>query len=186
MADLATKELRKRIAKVSLALLLIIGLISAGLIWWFFSARISLISVQGDSMEPTFHDGQTVILNQAYEVEKGMIVVFHKPEAWGYMGTENVELIKRIVAGGGSTVEYDGEKLYVDGEEIYDLEANNYQCELDAGYSHKLSNEELFVLGDNHEVSLDSLRILCDNEKTADAYIPFLETLAYGTVKGTL
>lgn len=135
-------------------------------------------------MEPTYSNGQTVFLKQAYEVEKGMIVVFPKPDNWLYMGEDNPELIKRIAAGGGSIIEYDGKILYVDGVEVYNLEDNNYSCDLEPGYSYQLSSSELFVMGDNHKKSLDSLRILCDNEYPQNAYIPFLETYAYGYQNG--
>lgn len=184
MVDKATKAMRKRIAKSASIFALVVALIAGGILWWFFSAHISFIVVRGESMSPTFENGETVVLEQAKEVEKGMIVVFPKPQQWDYMGADTPELIKRIAAGGGSTVEYDGEKLYIDGEVAYDIEANEYQCALEEGYSHTLSSEELFVMGDNHKNSLDSLRILCDNERPDAAYVPFLKTFAYGYVKG--
>lgn len=185
MADLATKEMRKRILKIAAVILIIIGLIAGGIIWWFFSARIALVAVRGESMEPTLKDGNFIVISQAYQVEKDMLVVFKKPDSWGYMGEENPELIKRIIAGGGSTIKYDGTILYVDDAEVYNLKKDNYSCDLDRGYSYTLSKEELFVMGDNHKKSLDSLRILCDAEDTSTAYIPFLDTLAYGHSNGT-
>lgn len=184
MADKATKDMRKRMAKGVGLFALVVALIAGGILWWFFSANISFVVVRGESMSPTLKNGETIVLEQAREVEKGMIVVFPKPQQWDYMGVDTPELIKRIVAGGNSTVEYDGNKLYVDGEEVYDLTSNDYQCSLDEDYSHTLSSNELFVMGDNHKNSLDSLRILCDNERPETAYIPFLKTFAYGYVKG--
>lgn len=186
MADLATKEMRKRIFKISAIVALIIAVLAGGLLWWFFSAHISLVAVRGESMEPTLKDGQTIILSQAYQVEKDMLVVFKKPDNWPYMGEESPELIKRIAAGGGSTIKYDGTILYVDDLEVYNLEEDNYSCDLEPGYEYTLTKEELFVMGDNHKKSLDSLRILCDAENTKAAYVPFLETFAYGHLDGTL
>lgn len=185
MADQATKDMRKRIAKITTVSLLVVAILAGAALWWFFSARISIVAVRGESMEPTFHNGETIFLKQAYEVEKGMIVVFKKPANWDYMGDESPELIKRIVAGGDSTIDYDGGKLYVDGKEVYDLKANNYLCKLPAGYSYTLTSKQLFVMGDNHLKSLDSLRILCDNEKPETAYVPFLDTFAYGYQNGS-
>lgn len=185
MADQATKELRKRVAKGLAVFVAIIAVVSTALTWWFISARISIVAVRGDSMEPTLQSGQTAVIEQAQEVEKGMLVVFRKPDSWGYMGDESPELIKRIVAGGGSTVAYDGDSLYVDGLLVYNLTDDGYQCSLEPGYTHTLSSLELFVLGDNHKASLDSLRILCDNEPNSNPYVPFLSTLTYGELKGT-
>lgn len=185
MADKATKDMRKRVEKIALISLLAVAVMAGSFLWWFFSARISIVAVHGESMEPTIHNGETIFLNQAYEVEKGMLVVFQMPESWGYMGDESPELIKRIAAGGGSTIDYDGSKLYVDAQEVYDLKENDYPCKLEPGYSYTLSPKELFVLGDNHKKSLDSLRILCDNEKPETAYVPFLDTFAYGYRNGT-
>lgn len=185
MADQATKDMRRRVAKIATISLLAVAVLAGAILWWFFSARISIVAVRGESMEPTLHNGETIFLNQAYEVEKGMLVVFQKPESWDYMGEESPELIKRIAAGGGSTIDYDGSKLYVDAQEVYDLKGNDYACKLEPGYSYTLSAKELFVLGDNHKKSLDSLRILCDNEKPEAAYVPFLDTFAYGYQNGT-
>jgi len=183
LADQATKDMRRRFTKAAAIFFIIIAVLSGLLIWWFFAAKISLISVQGDSMEPTFHSGDTVVLKQSFQVKKGMIAVFPKPASWDYLGTGHPELVKRIVAGGNSVLFYDGSKLYVDGQMVYDLKAHSYPCTAGpVGYSHKLSQNQIFAMGDNHSVSLDSLRIFCDGHPE-DAFIPFKSVVAYGTVE---
>ena len=184
MADLATKNMRKRIAKGGIIFAIAIAALAAVLLSWFFITRTSIILVQGKSMEPTFSHGDILILEQASQVELGMIVVFTKPEAWAYGGTEQPEMVKRIIAGGNSLLSYNGESLFVNNLEVYNLREENYPCELEPGYVHRLTKLELFVMGDNTHESLDALRIICDgNSQPGDAYIPYKRVISYGHVR---
>ncbi len=184
MVDQATKAMRLRFAKVGFVLTAILGLGAIVLIWLFSSSSLVLIAVRGDSMAPTLRDGQSIILKQAETFADSLIVVFPKPDAWGANETTPPELIKRIIASPGDVLSYENDELLVNGELMFSLAEENYDCSLQEGYTHKLSSAEFFAMGDNHTVSLDSLRILCDADApNSDAYVSVASAVAYGTIE---
>ena len=116
------------------------------------------IIIQQHSIEPNFNSGDYVIaFKQAYklagEPERGDVIVFHS-ELKDSKGN-NKNLIKRVIATGGETVEIRGGYVYVNGEmldEPYVLEQGM------SGEMDKVVVPEgyLFCCGDNREVSVDS------------------------------
>ena len=116
------------------------------------------IIVQQHSMEPNCNSGDYVIaFKQAYKLagdpERGDVIVFHS-ELKDSKGN-NKNLIKRVIATGGETVEIRGGYVYVNGEmldEPYVLEQGM------SGEMDKVVVPEgyLFCCGDNREVSVDS------------------------------
>lgn len=109
-------------------------------------------------MEPNFNSGDYVIaFKQAYKLsgtpERGDVIVFHSQLKDSKGNDKN--LIKRVVATGGETVEIRGGYVYVNGEmldEPYVLEQGM------SGEMEKTVIPEgyLFCCGDNREVSVDS------------------------------
>lgn len=85
--------------------------------------------VNGASMEPTYHDGDYLIVDEiSYRVsepQKDDVIIFRYPK------NPKVFFIKRIIA-------LPNEEIILDGKEI------------------KLKNDEYFVLGDNRDASSDS------------------------------
>ena len=113
-------------------------------------------TVDGESMLPTLENGERLVISHLfYEPSAGDIVVLcgeadHE---------EGKNLIKRIIATGGQTVDIDFElgQVYVDGEalsEPYTLEPTY----LDEGTEFPLTvpEGEIFVMGDNRNASSDS------------------------------
>lgn len=183
MAERATKELRRRIGAIGLVVLLSVAFLGLGITIALASQGISFFSVRGESMEPTFKSGQTIVLQQERAIAQGQIIVFNKPKAWEYMGKQRVALIKRVGAVPGETLEYNGEAFLVNGEVIYNLADDDYKCEKgEEGYSHTLSGSEVFAIGDNPNSSLDSRHIFCDGD-TKNMYVPYRNMIDYGQVK---
>lgn len=183
MADKADKAMRRRTVKIVTIFMLFVGVFAAVLIWWLFAAKISIVAIRGESMEPTFSNGENIVLRQAEVPEPGMIFVFEKPSSWSYMGTGEKVLIKRIAAAPQQTLTYDGKAFYVDGKVIYTLADDNYECAAgEVGYEHKLTQEEVFAMGDNASKSLDSRRIFCDGHPE-NAYIGFKNLIDFGTIE---
>ena len=108
---------------------------------------VSTVRVNGNSMYPTLHNKDLMILNKINynfkNVERFDIVV---------VKYENHYIIKRVVGLPGETVEYVDNKLYIDGRKIKD----KYNSINQEDFSLKLGNDEYFVMGDNRGDSLDS------------------------------
>jgi signal peptidase I len=107
--------------------------------------------VEGNSMEPNFHDGQYIIVSRlAYmlgDPQRGDVIVFHYPK------NPDREFIKRITGLPGETISVHDGQVFADGvplEEPY--------IEVNFAYSGEwtLGPDEFFVLGDNRTNSNDS------------------------------
>ena len=120
-----------------------------------------VIAVDGDSMLPTLHDHDMMLLRSiGYTPEQGDVVVLTKD----FSHYNDQPIVKRVIAVGGQTVriDYEQSKVYVDGkalDEPYINEAVMYR----PGPGSALTIEEMtvpegsvFVLGDNRNNSSDS------------------------------
>lgn len=132
------------------------ALILTGVIFFLLQATIQSFLVDGVSMEPSFEEGQRVLINKvAYkfrEPERGDVIVFHSAS------NRRVEYIKRIIALPGESVEIRGGKVYI--------HKNGNVLPLDEPYIKEpphhdfrggiIPEDEYFVLGDNRNNSTDS------------------------------
>lgn len=123
-----------------LVIFLITGYISA--FWYRF------ILLQGGSMEPSFHNGQFLMMNvHTKEYHKGDVIAFQKDVTKGY-------IVKRIVAIPGDCVTIKDGILIVNGQP-----KDGYSFISFPGIAKDeiyLGEGEFFVIGDNIEVSIDS------------------------------
>lgn len=141
------KERRRYRAIITLEF---VGLIAVIMLLFYIVMGIS--TVQGNSMYPTLHDGERVIYNRRNaDYKAGDVIVVKRPNGKEY--------VKRIVAVAGDTVNIQNGKLYVNGEEekidgpIGETKASD---EGDVKYPLTVDDNQIFVLGDNREVSEDS------------------------------
>ena len=119
-----------------------------------FHATIGSFKVYGSSMLPTIEEGEYIMVSKAAyffsEPQRGDIIVFDSPKDL------KTDLIKRIIALPGDTVEIRDDKVSVNGTpltEPYTLEPPHYLVlpeEIPAGH--------YYVLGDNRNNSSDSHR----------------------------
>ena len=110
-------------------------------------------SIPSESTIPTLLVGDTIITDcrPSQGVQRGDVVVFHPPTK--YNG-DKTDLVKRVVALGGDTVEIKDGAFWLNGErqaEPYTLEPAELTYE-----AHKVADNCLFVLGDNRNNSHDS------------------------------
>ena len=118
-----------------------------------FSFVMRVSTVDGDSMLPTLHDGEFLLVSDLfYSPDPGDIIVA-KPENFDY------PIVKRVIATGGQTVDinFSTGAVYVDGVELDEpyISAPTHTSE---GMTFPLLVPEgqLFLMGDNRNDSTDS------------------------------
>ena len=117
-----------------------------------------IIAVDGESMLPTLHHGDLLLLRSiGYTPQQGDVVVLTKDFA------EYVDqpIVKRVIAVGGQTVriDYGESKVYVDGtalEEPYIYESVMYRPGGLTVEELTVPESSVFVMGDNRNHSSDS------------------------------
>lgn len=133
------------------------------LITIIFVFVVRLVGVDGDSMLPTLHDRDYLLLESNFlygpdRVDNGDIVVLNVPYY-----QDKGPIVKRVIATEGQTVDIDFEEglVYVDGElleETYIKEPTYLSWGEKDGLSYPATVPEdcIFVLGDNRNDSMDS------------------------------
>ncbi len=113
--------------------------------------------IPSDSMEPVLGVGDRILVNKlsyvSSEPSRGDLIVFLPPET--ATDIAGIELIKRVVAIGGDTVQFIGGSLFLNGvptEEEYILPAEPTR---DFGRTF-VPEDHIFVMGDNRSNSRDS------------------------------
>jgi signal peptidase I len=131
--------------------ILITVLVGIG-IFALFQTTIQSFVVVGDSMEPSFEDGQRLIVNKAIyrldEPHRGDVIVFCPPIS------QHADFIKRIIALPGDTVEIKEGTVYIN-----DIALDESYTKAPPSYTYqeeKVPEGEYFVLGDNRNNSNDS------------------------------
>ncbi|MCJ0956199.1 signal peptidase I [Mammaliicoccus sciuri] len=118
--------------------------------------------VDGDSMKPTFHDNDRVIVNKLVknfgQINNGDVIVFH--------ANKNADYIKRVIGLPGDTVEMKNNKLYINGTHVNerylndDIKTDDFSTRtIQGSKSDVIPNDEYLVLGDNRINSRDSREI---------------------------
>jgi len=116
--------------------------------------------IPSPSMEPTLEVGDRVLVNKLsykfHDVNRGDVVVFERPPgaSTGQNG-EIKDLIKRVIAVGGDTIEAKEGEVYVNGERVDEnyLEPGTPTDNLPL---KTIPDGHLFVMGDNRTNSEDS------------------------------
>lgn len=107
--------------------------------------------VSGQSMYPTLHDGDRIVVSHDKELERGDVVVFTSPI------TMEDDYIKRVVGVAGDTVEIRSGHVYVNGKQLEDENLGTTQTlRTEDTIKTLVPTGTVYVLGDNRENSMDS------------------------------
>lgn len=138
---------------------IVIGLIAGAFLKFFV---IDIIHISGSSMSPTIENGATLIVNKlSYGLDcpfgDKLLISWAKPKVGDIVVfmRENNMVIKRCLAVYGTKLEYStdsGYTLNIDDISIK-LTAEQYYRMKD---SKEVPKDTILVIGDNHEISVDS------------------------------
>lgn len=113
------------------------------------SLVLPVLQIAGNSMEPTFYEGQIVVLMKTKKLERGDLCAFYY---------SNKVLIKRVIGCPGDYVAIDTDgTVYVNGEvldEPYVTEKALGECDLE--FPYQIPENQYFLLGDQRATSIDS------------------------------
>ena len=111
------------------------------------------VLVDGDSMLPTFQNGDWILILKTEKIENQDIILTNTDNEF------NLRIIKRVIAFEGDTVDIDFENsaVYVNSQKIEE----NYITDLpfvkgDVEFPVTVPKDCVFVLGDNRQNSVDS------------------------------
>ncbi len=112
--------------------------------------------IPSGSMEGTLEIQDRVMVNRLsyrlHDVNRGDVIVFHKPED---LRSDINELIKRVMALEGETIEGRDNAVYVDGQRVAESYLDPADTIFDFGPT-TVPEGHVFVMGDNRDDSTDS------------------------------
>jgi signal peptidase I len=124
----------------------------AGVFYLVISLLTARVVVEGPSMRPTLLSGEWIIVNRLmYRVgspQRGDVVVFLPPT-----NAQTDDLIKRVIGLPGETVEIRDGSVWINSARLDEI----YVSGITRPDNHwQLGEDDLFVMGDNRPISLDS------------------------------
>ncbi len=120
-------------------------------VFLLFRFVVGFSFVKGDSMEPSLKNGEMVLyLRAGKEYKAGDVVSVRVPEGEYY--------VKRVIAVAGDTIDLRDGKVYIDEEPLEEtyIKGETVPKEGAVRYPFTLKEGQIFVMGDNREISKDS------------------------------
>ncbi|MBI4584259.1 MAG: signal peptidase I [Planctomycetes bacterium] len=107
--------------------------------------------VRGESMRPTFLDGQRVMVQKVfYEIERGDIIIFASKLDL------NKDLIKRVIGLPGERIQIRNGRVFINGRELEEDYINKKDPAPYENHAEVIPPDTYYVLGDNRQHSQDS------------------------------
>ncbi|MGB7539211.1 MAG: signal peptidase I [Anaerolineales bacterium] len=124
----------------------------AGVFYLVISLLTARVVVEGPSMRPTLLSGEWIVVNRLiYRVgspQRGDVVVFLPPT-----NAQTDDLIKRVIGLPGETVEIRDGSVWINGARLDETYVSGATR---PDNKWQLGDNDLFVMGDNRPISLDS------------------------------
>ena len=113
------------------------------------SLLLPVLQITGDSMVPTLHHDNIVVLVKTDQFETGDICSF----SWN-----NRTLIKRVIGVPGDWIDIEDDgTVYVNGEKLEEPYVTDQSLgECDITFPYQVPEKSLFLMGDHRETSIDS------------------------------
>lgn len=139
-----------------LAVLLVAVLLAVGIKTFVVQA----FKIPSESMEPTLMPGDRVVVNKlsyrAHEVNRGDIVVFHRPERAPAGPNAPEQLIKRVIGLPGDTITTRDEQIVINGKDLVEPYLPEDTPTFDLDNPITVPSGQVWVMGDNRLHSGDS------------------------------
>ncbi len=133
------------------AMMAVTGLV---IVLLFYTFGFKIVAVDGNSMLPTLHDGDRLIVTAfCSEPKQGDVIISTQPNFSGN------SIVKRVIATENQIVDIDFSTgdVFVDGELLYEPYINNLTINKDSlNFPVKVPEGYVFVMGDNRQGSTDS------------------------------
>ncbi|KRM08242.1 MAG: signal peptidase I [Liquorilactobacillus ghanensis] len=141
----------------------------SAIIFWALLAAIAVksfllvpIQVAGNSMEPTLHSKEELLIIPPGRIKRFDVVIIKTPN--------NVTYVKRVIGLPGDTLKYQNDHLYINHRRIAEPFIKDQVADKSENYTSDFTLKELtglkkiprnqyFVLGDNRRISKDSRTI---------------------------
>ena len=134
-------------------------LIGTAIFFFTYIFAGQLLRVTGDSMVPTFHDGEQIIAEKISvkleDPKRGEIIIFKHPTNPGKL------IIKRLIALPGETVKISQGTLYINGEKFNEPYLSPQTATtggqiIQENTEFKVPADSYVLMGDNRNASTDS------------------------------
>jgi signal peptidase I len=175
-AEALRKQNKRRSSFWSVARVIILLTVFAGITVFISQKIISVYTVPSASMINTIVPGEKILVNQLYptfyEIQRGDIIVFEDPGSWltPIEKESGNTLVKRVVAVGGDTIEccdMNG-NLVLNNETVIEPYIDVRDAASEKTFSETVPEGYVFVMGDNRNNSNDSR---FNNENTGGKFI---------------
>lgn len=160
---MAKKQKTQREKTISTVINIVIFVVCIVAAYFLATFLFVTVPVSGISMEPTLHDGDTVLVYKPGKYQFGDVVIFETdiPDSENGSGN-NKHFVKRIIGLPGDLIEFkhtsSGYRVFRNGEVLEDKYVNQeiYVSGNNAVGKVTVPKDEFFYLGDNRNHSSDS------------------------------
>lgn len=157
----ATPRRRRWRVLVETAVIVAAALLLAGLVRTF---AFQVFWIPSTSMVPALDKGDRIVVQKMFfspgDVREGDIVVFSHPPLDECGGSQEDDLVKRVIALPGQAIYSQGNTIYINGKPLAEPYLPSYdplgRPIASKQHPYKVPTGDFYVMGDNREISCDS------------------------------